>query len=81
MQIDLKLGMIVVVNDVLENGAIPFQPGLLFEVWTRGSLKRRLPFVEGAKMMMSFICSCRNKLGAELHIYQTPRVAHRIRIF
>jgi hypothetical protein len=28
-------------------------------------------------MMMSFICSCRNKIGAELHIYLEEGTYHK----
>jgi hypothetical protein len=29
------------------------------------------------KMMMSFICSCRNKIGAELHVYLEEGAYHK----
>ena len=31
----------------------------------------------GCQMMMSFICSCRNKIGAELHIYLEEGTYHK----
>ena len=32
---------------------------------------------DGLMMMMSFICSCRNKIGAELHIYLEEGAYHK----
>jgi hypothetical protein len=35
------------------------------------------PVLEEMMMMMSFNCSCRNKLGAELHIYLEEGTYHK----
>jgi hypothetical protein len=55
------------------------QGGLRAESDNRDLLNRplRLACAAPLAMMMSFICSCRNKIGAELHIYLEEGTYHK----
>jgi hypothetical protein len=46
-------------------------------MWGRGAVEGFSLYYVCRMMMMPFICSCRNKIGAELHIYLEEGTYHK----